>query len=161
MAAVAPDTTNATAANALNSTRFISHALPMIVKSWSGRSLGRGVVRGNSQRQEAGEGRCSRTGGRTLAAAGQLPGSLVLDGELVVWNTAAGRLSFEALQRRAAARGRAATALAVKTPAFSSAFDALQIDGIELPALPYAERRLRPEVLFAACALAAPWTPCR
>ncbi|OEJ30043.1 hypothetical protein [Streptomyces subrutilus] len=53
-----------------------------------------------------------------VAAAEQLPAGLVLDGEVVVWDTAAGRLSFEALQRRAAARGRTATALAAKTPAF-------------------------------------------
>ncbi|MEE1751257.1 ATP-dependent DNA ligase [Streptomyces sp. SP18CS02] len=85
-----------------------------------------------------------------IAAAEQLPDGLVLDGELVAWDTAAGRLSFEALQRRAAARGRTATALAAKTPAFFIAFDALQIDGIELLTLPYAERRRRLEVLFAA-----------
>ncbi|MFD9359640.1 hypothetical protein [Streptomyces sp. NPDC060031] len=64
------------------------------------------------------------------------------------------------LQRRAAARGRTATALAAKAPAFFIAFDALQIDGIELLALPYAERRRRLEVLFAARALTAPWTLC-
>ncbi|MFB6583202.1 hypothetical protein ACFCYC_38315 [Streptomyces sp. NPDC056402] len=38
-----------------------------------------------------------------VSAAGQLPDGLVLDGELGVWDTAVGRLSFEALQRRAAA----------------------------------------------------------
>ncbi|WP_392892899.1 hypothetical protein [Streptomyces sp. LN699] len=38
-----------------------------------------------------------------FATAEQLPDGLVLNGELVVWNTAAGRLSFEALQRRSAA----------------------------------------------------------
>ncbi|WP_327389045.1 ATP-dependent DNA ligase [Streptomyces sp. NBC_01207] len=95
-----------------------------------------------------------------VAAAEQLPEGLVLDGELVVWDAAASRLSFEALQRRAAARGRTATALAAKSPAFFIAFDALQIDGIELLALPYAERRRRLEVLFAARALTAPWTLC-
>ncbi|MEW2373379.1 ATP-dependent DNA ligase [Streptomyces sp. NPDC006656] len=95
-----------------------------------------------------------------VAAATQLPDGLVLDGELVVWDPAAGRLSFEALQRRAAARGRTATALAAQTPAFFIAFDALQIDGTELLALPYAERRRRLEVLFAARALTAPWTLC-
>ncbi|MFG2989296.1 hypothetical protein ACGFZK_08360 [Streptomyces sp. NPDC048257] len=42
----------------------------------------------------------------------------------------------------------------------ASAFDALQIDGIELLALPYAGRRRRLEVLFASRALAAPWTLC-
>ncbi|MFB7468572.1 hypothetical protein ACFCZ1_34665 [Streptomyces sp. NPDC056224] len=52
------------------------------------------------------------------------------------WDSAAGRLSFEALQRLAAARSRTATALAAKTPVFFIAFDALQIDGIELLALP-------------------------
>ncbi|MFD3780323.1 hypothetical protein [Streptomyces sp. NPDC058612] len=96
---------------------------------------------------------------RSGRRAGQLPEGLVLDGELVAWGTEAGRLSFEALQRRAAARSRTATALAAKTPAFFIAFDALQIDGIELLALPYAERR-RLEVLFAARALTAPWTLC-
>ncbi|MEU9419070.1 hypothetical protein [Streptomyces sp. NPDC048272] len=51
-------------------------------------------------------------------------------------------MSFEALQRGAAARGRTATAtaLAATSPAFFIAFDALRIDGIELLALPYAER---------------------
>ncbi|MFF4457245.1 hypothetical protein [Streptomyces goshikiensis] len=95
-----------------------------------------------------------------VAAAEQLPDGLVLDGELVVRDTAAGRLSFEALQRRAAARGRTATALPGKSPAFFIAFDALQIDGIELLALPCRERRRRLEVLFAARTLTAPWTLC-
>ncbi|MFJ3861924.1 ATP-dependent DNA ligase [Streptomyces sp. NPDC090085] len=95
-----------------------------------------------------------------VAAAAQLPDGLVLDGELVVWDTAAGRLSFEALQRRAAARGRTATALAAQTPAFFIAFDVLQIDGTELLALLYAERRRRLEVLFAARPLTTPWTLC-
>ncbi|MFG2987349.1 hypothetical protein ACGFYQ_40005 [Streptomyces sp. NPDC048258] len=35
-----------------------------------------------------------------VAAAEQLPHGLVLDGELLVWDAEAGRLSFEALQRR-------------------------------------------------------------
>ncbi|MFB6563008.1 hypothetical protein ACFCYH_29655 [Streptomyces sp. NPDC056400] len=61
-----------------------------------------------------------------VSAAGQLPDGLVLDGELVVWDTAVGRLSFEALQRRAAARGRTATVLAAQTPAFFIAFDCLR-----------------------------------
>ncbi|MFK0258433.1 hypothetical protein [Streptomyces sp. NPDC090445] len=42
------------------------------------------------------------------AAEEQLLRGLVLDGELVVWDMEAGRLSFEALQRRAAARARGA-----------------------------------------------------
>ncbi|MCX4804699.1 hypothetical protein OG594_24295 [Streptomyces sp. NBC_01214] len=48
------------------------------------------------------------------AAEAQLPHGLVLDGELVVWDTEAGRLSFEALQRRAAARGRGAAGLVAR-----------------------------------------------
>nr|WP_324617546.1 hypothetical protein [Streptomyces xanthophaeus] len=56
--------------------------------------------------------------GLVAATEAQLPHGLVLDGELVAWDTAAGRLSFEELQRRAASRGRTDTALAANTPAF-------------------------------------------
>ncbi|WP_405533766.1 ATP-dependent DNA ligase (plasmid) [Streptomyces avidinii] len=95
-----------------------------------------------------------------VAAAEQLPDGLVVDGELVVWDTAAGRLSFEALQRRAAARGRTVTAPAAKTPAFFIAFDLLQHDGQELLTRPYAERRALLENLFSEHTLSAPWTLC-
>ncbi|MFD0268753.1 hypothetical protein ACFVGY_19605 [Streptomyces sp. NPDC127106] len=95
-----------------------------------------------------------------VAAAQQLPDGLVLDGELVVWDTAVGRLSFEALQRRAAARGRTAAALAAKTPAFFIAFDVLQQDGTELLTRPYHERRRILEDLFGTHQLSAPWTLC-
>ncbi|MGW7064582.1 ATP-dependent DNA ligase [Streptomyces sp. NPDC054904] len=95
-----------------------------------------------------------------VAAAEQLPDGLVLDGELLVWDSEAGRLSFEALQRRAAARGRTAPALAARWPAYYVAFDVLQTDGVELITLPYKERRRRLEVLFAAHALTSPWTLC-
>ncbi|MFJ6785283.1 ATP-dependent DNA ligase [Streptomyces yangpuensis] len=94
------------------------------------------------------------------AAVQQLPAGLVLDGELVVWDPDAGALSFEALQRRAAARARSAPALAASTPAFFIAFDVLQAGGDELLSLPYRERRRRLEVLFAAYALTSPWTLC-
>ncbi|WP_327411781.1 hypothetical protein [Streptomyces sp. NBC_01233] len=52
------------------------------------------------------------------AAEAQLPNGPALDGELVVWDAEAGRLSFEALQRRAAtrARGAAGPAARAKTP---------------------------------------------
>ncbi|GGS29349.1 hypothetical protein Snoj_25670 [Streptomyces nojiriensis] len=49
------------------------------------------------------------------------------------------RLSFEALQRRAATRARGAPALAVKWPAYFVAFDLLQYDGQELLTRPYAD----------------------
>ncbi|MFJ3637552.1 ATP-dependent DNA ligase [Streptomyces sp. NPDC090112] len=94
------------------------------------------------------------------AAVQQLPPGLVLDGELVVWDPEAGALSFEALQRRAAARARSAPALAAATPALFIAFDILQAGGDELLSLPYRERRRRLEVLFAAYALTSPWTLC-
>lgn len=95
-----------------------------------------------------------------VAAAAQLPGGLVLDGEVLAWDVEAGALSFEGLQRRAAARARGAPALAARLPAFYVAFDLLQQDGEELLALPYRERRRRLEVLFAARALTSPWTLC-
>ncbi|MFJ3206148.1 RNA ligase family protein [Streptomyces sp. NPDC086989] len=94
------------------------------------------------------------------AAEAQLPHGLVLDGELLVWDSKAGALSFEGLQRRAAARARSAPALAAKQPAHFVAFDVLQIDGRELLHLPYVERRARLETLFTDHALTAPWTLC-
>ncbi|MFF1341918.1 RNA ligase family protein [Streptomyces sp. NPDC058290] len=96
-----------------------------------------------------------------VAAAEQhLPHGLVLDGELVVWDIEASRLSFEALQRRAAARARSAPALAARWPAYFVAFDVLQLDGQELLTSPYAERRALLEQLFTDHALTAPWTLC-
>ncbi|WP_240805735.1 hypothetical protein [Streptomyces sp. A1547] len=94
------------------------------------------------------------------AAEQQLPHGLVLDGELVVWDVEAGRLSFEALQRRAAARARGAAGLAARWPAYFVAFDVLQQGGQELLARPYAERRALLENLFTDHALTAPWTLC-
>ncbi|WP_030769966.1 ATP-dependent DNA ligase [Streptomyces sp. NRRL F-2664] len=96
-----------------------------------------------------------------VAAAGQLPDGLVLDGELVVWDPKDHRFSFEGLQRRTAARGRTARrGLAQSLPAFFIAFDILQQDGIELLRHPYRQRRLRLEALFADHRLSAPWTLC-
>lgn len=95
-----------------------------------------------------------------LAAAERLPGGLVLDGELVAWDTEAGRLSFEGLQRRTVARGRTAAGLASTLPAFFIAFDILQQDGVELLRQPYWQRRQRLERLFATHRLGAPWTLC-
>ncbi|MCX4632659.1 hypothetical protein [Streptomyces sp. NBC_01443] len=95
-----------------------------------------------------------------MAAEQQLPRGLVLDGELVVWDVEAGRLSFEALQRRAAARARGAAGLAARWPAHFVAFDVLQPDGQELLNRPYKERRALLEQLFTDHALTAPWTLC-
>ncbi|MFF2792642.1 hypothetical protein ACFVT6_38880 [Streptomyces sp. NPDC058049] len=60
------------------------------------------------------------------ATEAQLPHGLVLDGELVVRDTEAGRLSFEALQRRAATRARGAAGLVARWPAYLVALDILQ-----------------------------------
>ncbi|MFE5721044.1 DNA ligase-like domain-containing protein [Streptomyces erythrochromogenes] len=57
------------------------------------------------------------------AAESQLPHDLVLDGELVVWDTEAGRLSCEALQRRTATCARGAAGLAARWSAYFVAFD--------------------------------------
>ncbi|MFI6006089.1 hypothetical protein ACIA98_37890 [Streptomyces sp. NPDC051366] len=94
-----------------------------------------------------------------VAAAEQLPEGLVLDGSSSSGTPRpGGRLSFEALQRRAAARGRTATALAAKSPAFFIAFDVLQQDGTELLTRPYHERRRILADLFDTHQLSAPWT---
>ncbi|MFB0632750.1 hypothetical protein [Streptomyces sp. AB3(2024)] len=93
-----------------------------------------------------------------VTAAAQLPDGLVLDGEVLAWDVEAGALSFEGLQRPAAARALGAPALAVRLPAFYVAFDILMADGTELLTLPYEERRRRLEVLFASRALTSPWT---
>ncbi|MGW2986353.1 ATP-dependent DNA ligase [Streptomyces goshikiensis] len=77
------------------------------------------------------------------AAVEQLPAGLVLDGELLVWDPEAGRLSFEGLQCRAAARSRSAATLAARLPAYYVAFDILPADGQELLHLPYRKRRAR------------------
>ncbi|WP_053675841.1 hypothetical protein [Streptomyces sp. WM4235] len=69
-------------------------------------------------------------------------------------------MSFEALQRQAAARARTAATLAAGLPAYCVPFEILQADDVELLALPYRERRRRLEVLFAARGLTAPWTLC-
>ncbi|WP_392895657.1 ATP-dependent DNA ligase [Streptomyces sp. LN699] len=94
------------------------------------------------------------------AAEQQLPDGLVLDGELLVWDPEAGRLSFEALQRRAAFRGRNAPTLAARWPAYFVAFDILQSRGEEIVNRPYVERRALLEDLIADHGLTAPWTLC-
>lgn len=93
-----------------------------------------------------------------VRAAADLPDGWVLDCELIV--TDEGAMSFEALQRRAGARGRTAARLAGVLPAHAAVFDVLQADGHELLSTPYVERRIRLEELFSECQLAAPWTLC-
>ncbi|MFF7356921.1 MULTISPECIES: hypothetical protein [Streptomyces] len=72
-----------------------------------------------------------------VQAAVGLPDGLVLDGELVVWTE--DRMSFEAVQRRAASSGRTAVRLAEELPAHVIVFDVLQVDGQELLREPYGQ----------------------
>ncbi|MGW7458445.1 ATP-dependent DNA ligase [Streptomyces sp. NPDC054797] len=106
--------------------------------------------------------RWCRTGSRTWwpQRSGSCREAWSLDGELLVWDAEAGRLSFEGLQRRAAARGRSAPGLAARWPAYFVAFDMLQLEGMELLARPYRERRALLEDLFTDHAVTAPWTLC-
>lgn len=92
--------------------------------------------------------RCHTRAGRTvtaswmdLAVAGQaaLPPGTVLDGEAVVWVD--GRLDFAAAQARGNSTMRRASALAAEYPASYAAWDCLQMDGQDLRARPYLERR--------------------
>jgi ATP-dependent DNA ligase len=72
------------------------------------------------------------------AAAAQLPGGTVVDGELVIWTH--GRPDFPALQRRLAQR-RNAGALAEAEPANLLVFDVLAVTGLDQRARPFRVRR--------------------
>ncbi|MFF9135535.1 ATP-dependent DNA ligase [Streptomyces sp. NPDC014776] len=69
-------------------------------------------------------------------------------------------MSFEALQRRAAAGHLSAPVLARELPAHLIVFDVLQADGRELLQAPYVERRARLEQLFTDHDLHASWARC-
>jgi ATP-dependent DNA ligase len=69
-----------------------------------------------------------------------LPPDMVIDGELVVWNAAAGRTSFAALQQRIVA-GRGLADLVATRPAHLVCFDLLEDGGRELHREPLARRR--------------------
>ncbi|MHA3838275.1 ATP-dependent DNA ligase [Terrabacter sp. AAH1] len=70
----------------------------------------------------------------------RLPDDLVLDGEVIVWDEAAGRLDFEALQARMTA-GRRIRAVADRCPAQLVAFDVLAAGNDDLRGRPLHERR--------------------
>lgn len=72
--------------------------------------------------------------------AARLPADLVLDGELVAWDSAAGRLDFAGLQERMHA-GRRVSAVAAQRPAHFVAFDVLAAGGRDLRDRPLRERR--------------------
>lgn len=70
----------------------------------------------------------------------RLPADAVLDGELVAWDVAAGRLDFAGLQARMTA-GRRLAAVAARRPAHLVCFDLLAIGGQDLRSRPLSERR--------------------
>ncbi len=72
--------------------------------------------------------------------AARLPADLVLDGELVAWDVAAGRLDFAGLQARMTA-GRRIRSVAERRPAQLVVFDVLAADGEDLRGLPLRRRR--------------------
>ena len=61
----------------------------------------------------------------------RLPADVVLDGEIVAWDTAAGRLDFASLQARLTAGNRIAS-VSARRPAQFVAFDILAADGHDL-----------------------------
>ena len=76
----------------------------------------------------------------TPVLAARLPDDLVLDGELIAWDPAAGRLDFEGLQARMTA-GRRIRAVAARRPAQLVVFDVLAAGTRDLRGRPLRERR--------------------
>jgi ATP-dependent DNA ligase len=72
--------------------------------------------------------------------AARLPADLVLDGELIAWDAAAGRLDFAGLQARMTA-GRRIRAVVAQRPAQFVVFDVLAAGGEDLRGRPLRERR--------------------
>lgn len=72
------------------------------------------------------------------AAVELVPPGYVLDGEAVVWTD--GRLDFDALQHRMAARSASIARLAAEKPASFVAFDILAVDGTDTRRLPLRDR---------------------
>lgn len=81
------------------------------------------------------------------SALEQLPKGTVVDGEVVVVRD--DRLSFDALQNRLHPAASRVAMLAEETPAQLVAFDVLAIEGGDLRAAPFRERRERLEGLLA------------
>src|SRR5512146_397225 len=87
------------------------------------------------------------------AVLANFPPRAVIDGEIVIADTARNTLDFEALQQRIHPAASRVTLLAEQTPASFVAFDLLALDDRDLTGEPFAERRA---VLERALADAAP-----
>ncbi|MFC4066706.1 ATP-dependent DNA ligase [Actinoplanes subglobosus] len=92
------------------------------------------------------------------AAAATLPPETVLDGELIVWDPAAGRTLFPALQARVSA-GRRLPTLAAAQPATFVAFDVLELCGTLTTGAPLSERRTMLEEILGDGPAALPVCP--
>src|SRR4051812_6285187 len=86
-----------------------------------------------------------------------LPDGCVVDGEIVI-ATRAG-LDFDLLQLRLHPAASRAAKLAKETPSSFVAFDLLAVDGTDLRALPFEERRARLETLLTKPRLPVHLTP--
>jgi ATP-dependent DNA ligase len=75
------------------------------------------------------------------AVLANFPPRAVIDGEVVIADTAANRLDFEALQQRIHPAASRVNLLAEQTPASFIAFDLLALDGTDLTGRPLVERR--------------------
>lgn len=90
-------------------------------------------------------------------ALAALPAGAVIDGEVVV--VVAGATDFDALQNRIHPAASRIAKLSVETPAELVAFDLLAVEGEDLRAQPFAERRERLAALVAALPEAWHLTP--
>jgi ATP-dependent DNA ligase len=79
----------------------------------------------------------------------QFPPRAVVDGEIVVADTARNRLDFEALQQRIHPAASRVELLSRETPAAFVAFDLLALADEDLTARPFTERRAALEAAFA------------
>lgn len=86
------------------------------------------------------------------AVLANFPPRAVIDGEIVIADTAANRLDFEALQQRIHPAASRVRLLAEQTPASFVAFDLLALDDADLTARPLIERRHELERALAAAA---------
>jgi ATP-dependent DNA ligase len=75
------------------------------------------------------------------AVAAHLPGRCVIDGEIVVPDTAGTRLDFDALLLRIHPAASRVALLAERTPARLVAFDLLALDDVDFTAQPFVRRR--------------------
>jgi ATP-dependent DNA ligase len=93
------------------------------------------------------------------AVKANFPERAVIDGEIVVADTARNTLDFEALQQRIHPAASRVNLLAEQTPGSFIAFDLLAVGDEDLMERPFAERRARLEQALAAAAPPVHITP--